>query len=175
MKRFNISLLITLSVLLASGVGAATLYKIVNADGSVTYTDTPQPDAEPVDLSKVNSAVMPSLTDGSTKPVKKTVQIKFPEYSLSFNTPAEQQTIRDNLGKVTVSATLTPTGNGIFQLFFDGTLVQSQPAPVFQLNDVERGEHKIQIKFKHHTGKILASTEPRVFYLRRASALINPN
>ncbi len=161
---------------------SAQLYKVVNSDGTVTYTDTYQAGAEEVDLSSSNSAVMPSMSSSSntTNQIKKQVK-KFPKLELEFVSPQQEQTIRDNLGRMTVSARLVSDSKqnsipaGIFQLILNGKLVQSQPAPTFTLDNLDRGEHKIQIQLVLQTGKILASTETRVFFMRRASSLITPS
>lgn len=167
---------VLLSVMLSFAAAASTLYKVVNEDGSITYTDIPAPGAEPVDLSKVNSAVMPSLTTNKqTNPQVKPTQKPTIEYQLSLISPTQEQTVRDNLGNLTVRAKLSPQSAGMFQLVLDGEVVQTQPQPVFELTNLNRGEHTIQVHFLQNRGKILASTPSTVFYLRRASALINPN
>lgn len=160
-------------------VNSAQLYKIVNEDGSVTYTDTYQPDAQEVDLTSSNSAVMASMPTPSN-PQKKTIKA-FPVFKLNFISPEDKQTIRNNLGTVTIFASLSSAKttvampSGKFQLFIDGKLAQSKPVPTFTVQNLDRGEHSVQIKLIHQTGKILASTETRVFYLKQASRLINPN
>ncbi|GAB2685012.1 DUF4124 domain-containing protein [Aliiglaciecola sp. 3_MG-2023] len=171
MKKTIIIALLLFSV---AAIGE-TLYKIVNSDGSITYTDTPQSGAEPLDLENTNSTVMPSLTNGvSKKPIKRN-RLEFPDYQLKIISPADKQTLRNNSGKVSVTAQLEPVGNGKFEIYLDGELVQTSPAPSFRLQNVVRGEHSIQVKFIHHTGKILALSKPRVFYMHQASTLINPN
>ncbi|GAA6186020.1 MULTISPECIES: DUF4124 domain-containing protein [Alteromonadaceae] len=162
-------------LLFAVTANGEKLYKVINADGSVTYTDTPQSGAVQLDLEDANSAVMPSLLNGvANKQVKKS-RLEFPDYQLEIISPAEEETIRHNSGKVLVSARLEPVGNGKFEIYLDSELVQTSPAPSFQLQNVVRGEHSIQVKFIHHTGKILALSKPRVFYMHQASTLINPN
>ncbi|GAB5381454.1 MAG: hypothetical protein Alis3KO_34260 [Aliiglaciecola sp.] len=166
----------TLTCVLALAVNASELYKIVHEDGTVTYTDKPTKGAVLVDLEKTNSATMPALVDSKTQQLPaKRVDKALPKYQLTILSPAKEETIRNNLGKVTVTGQLDPVGNGKFELYLDGQLVQTSPAPSFQLQDVVRGEHSIQIKFIHHTGKILASSEPRVFFVHQASVFINPN
>lgn len=164
-----------LTCVLAFAANARELYKVVQQDGTVIYTDKPQKGAVPVDLAKTNSATMPALTGNQTQQLPTRKSEKLPQYKLSVVSPANQATIRNNVGKVTVTGQLDPIGNGKFELYLDGQLVQTSPAPSFQLTNVVRGEHSVQIKFIHHTGKILASSEPSVFYMHQASVFINPN
>lgn len=182
MKKITLGLYILLSLLVTTVTNSAQLYKIVNDDGSVTYTDTYQPNAQEVNLTSTNSAVMPSISASSTASNRqKKVLKEFPEYKLTFISPVDKQTIRNNSGNMTISASLnsasnlTATPSGKFQLIIDGMLKQSKPVPIFTVQNLDRGEHSVQIKLIHQTGKILASTETRVFYLKQASRLINPN
>ncbi|GAA0859638.1 DUF4124 domain-containing protein [Aliiglaciecola litoralis] len=169
-------LIVIIALILSATISATQLYKIVHADGSVTYTDTPQEGAVEVDMTKTNSVTVPALNTGNkTQLPAKRLEQKFPDYQLSIVSPQNQATLRNNQGKLTVKAQLSPVGNGKFELFLDGQLVQSSPAPSFQLQNVDRGEHKIQVKFIHHTGKILASSKEIVFFMHQASILINRN
>lgn len=166
----------TLALFFAVTVSATQLYKVVHLDGSVTYTDTPQEGAVEVDVTKTNSVTVPSLNAGNqTQLPAKRVDKKYPAYQLSIVSPQNEATVRNNLGKVTVKAQLSPIGSGRFDLYLDGEIAQSSPAPSFQLQNVVRGEHDIQVKFVHHTGKILASSKKIVFFMHQASILINPN
>lgn len=166
-------------MLLSCGIAAGEMYQIVNKDGSITYTDIPTQDAQAFNLSSTNSAVMPSLTKPlsrqSSPAAKKSIEKRLPEYSLQLVSPLDKESIRNNAGKVSVRANLTPTGKGQFQLFLDSVLIDTKSVASFELGNVERGEHHIQIKFIHNSGKILASTPEQVFYLHKASALIKAN
>lgn len=179
MKKTTQRFHILLALLATTVANSAPLYKVVNENGSVTYTDTYQPDAKEVDLTSINSAVMPAIPTPSNQ--QKRMIKEFPVYELTFISPEDKQTIRNNLGIMTISASLrsaanlTATPSGKFQLIIDGKPEQSNAVPTFTVKNLDRGEHSVQIKLIHQTGKILASTETRVFYLKQASRLINPN
>lgn len=158
---------------------AGELYKVVNKDGSITYTDIPQEGAQSFNMSSTNTAIMPSMTaktpgKGPVQTSKKSVK-RLPNYAIKLISPTPEQTIRNNLGKVSIRGEMTPAGAGQFQLFLDSVLIETKATPSFDLENVERGEHSIQIKFLHNSGKILASTPEQVFYLHKASVLINKN
>lgn len=161
------------AVMLSTTLSAATLYKVTNADGSVTYTDRPVPGAEAVDLGKVNSATIPRLASSAPKPANK--QREQISYDLNIVQPAEEATVRSNLGEVTVTGRMTPTAAGRYELYLDGALMESSGAPTFKLSGVHRGAHTLEIKFRNNSGKILASSPQRVFFLHRVSALITVN
>ncbi len=148
-------------------LSSAPVYKLTLEDGSVTYTDKPQPGAERIDLSAVNSAVMPSMpvttqpTQTNSKPAT--------EYQLRFKSPLDQQQIRSNAGDMTISATISPQRGGQFSLLMDGKPVASASRPYFQLSNVDRGEHQLQIQLKDNSGKVIASSPTITVYLMRTS------
>ena len=160
--------------LLSASLCATTLYKVVAEDGTVTYTDKPVPGAVAVKLGRPNIAQLPAVKTQQNTVSKPTV-VAYPDYILTMQSPANGETIRNSLGLVNVSATLSPGGAGSFQLFMDGQLVETNSSPNFQLQNVDRGEHRLQIKFLHNSGKILASTDEHIVYVHRTSALINAN
>ena len=156
---------------------ATTLYKVVNKDGTVVYTDRPVTGAEAIDFKGLNSAVMPSMASpqNQQKPSRKKSETRLPDYQLTMLSPSDGQTIRDNSGNVNVSAQLTPAGSGEFLLYIDGQLKDTQSLPRFSITNLDRGEHTLEVRFKHNSGKILASTPQQTIFLHRASALINSN
>jgi TolA-binding protein len=166
-------------LLLCMSVTAQVVYKTVKADGSVVYSDVPSEDAVPVNLSSMNTVVVPALNNAASQtasrlnPVKK----RSPEvqYLVFIRSPAAEQTLRDNSGVVTITAEVVPKKSGKFQLVIDNQIVKTQSKSKFQLENVNRGAHTIQIHFLDNSGKILASSKQQTFYLQKASALINAN
>ena len=164
-------------LLLSLYCNAGTVYKVEREDGSVYYTDKPVAGAKAVEFSNVNSAVRnaPLASNVRVKATTKAKQPALPDYKLQLLSPANEQHIRDNQGRVSISGQLTPGGAGNFQLWMDGELVQSQPQPSFSLENLDRGAHQVQIKFLHQSGKILALSPVTTFYLHRASILNRAN
>lgn len=166
------SLLLLLSLLFTVVPSSAqTVYKVVAADGTVTYTDKPVPGSEPVRLTKLNTAE--PLASPSRLTTAQTTQAT--NYTIIINNPAKEATIRNNLGEVTISANIQPVASGSYQLHMDGGIVATSSSGVFRLSDIERGAHLIKISFVDNKGKILASSEQQTFYMHKASALINSN
>lgn len=166
-------------LLLCTSVSAQVIYKTVKADGSVVYSDVPSDGAEPVNLSSMNSVVMPALNKASSQSVSRnsSVQKAKPEiqYLVSIRSPLAEQTLRDNSGAVLISAEVLPKKSGKFELIYDNQVVKTQSNGQFQLESVDRGAHTIQVNFLDNSGKILASSKQQTFYLQKASALINVN
>ena len=150
---------------------AKTIYKVIAADGSVTYTDQPVADSEPVSLGNLNTAAPLATPKPFAIPeVKSTTQ-----YELAILSPSPDATVRNNLGEVSISASIQPLATGLYQLNMDGDIISTNTSGIFQLKDLQRGAHQIQISFTDNTGKILASSDQQTFYMHKASALINSN
>jgi len=166
-------------LVLCMSVSAQVVYKTLKADGSVVYSDVHSEGAEPVNLSSMNTVVVPALNNASSQTASrnKPVQKSKPEiqYVVSIRSPMPEQTLRDNSGMVTISADVLPKKSGKFQLVFDKQVVKTQSNPQFQLEGVNRGAHTIQVDFLDNSGKILASSKQQTFYLQKVSALINVN
>ncbi|MGB2426768.1 MAG: DUF4124 domain-containing protein [Alteromonas sp.] len=166
------ALIITvITAALMASVNAHTTYKVVAADGSVTYTDTPVPGSVPVNLGKVTVAE-PLAVPTPPPPATRVEQVS--QLDIRVIAPAPKATIRNNLGEVSISSAIDPRVPGRFELVMNGDAIQSNTSGTFQLSNVDRGEHNYQIHFINNTGKILASTPMQTFYMHRASALINP-
>jgi hypothetical protein len=116
----------------------------------------------------------PKLGSNVSGNSKKSLSDK-PLYSLTIISPAAEQTVRSNLGELNVVASINPKASGIFQLMLNGELHMTEPSPVFHLQDLQRGEYTLQVRFVGKSGRILASTEMQTIYLHKASVLINAN
>jgi hypothetical protein len=152
---------------------ASTIYKTVQADGTVIYSDVASPGAVAVELSST-AAVIPKLADGtlSTSVPQKKAPVN---YKVTFHSPLAEETIRSNLGEVNVHFEISPEYLGIFELTLDNQVVKTNSKNQLTLNDVPRGRHVLQVNLIDNSGKILASSKPQTFYLHKASALINAN
>jgi TolA-binding protein len=166
-------------LILCISVSAQVVYKTVKADGSVVYSDILSDGAVPVNLSSMNTVVVPALNNAASQTTNQinSVKKRSPEvqYSVFIRSPTAEQTLRDNSGAVSINAEVLPKKSGKFQLIIDNQIVKTQSNSKFQLENINRGAHTIQIKFLDNSGKILASSMPQAFYLQKASALINVN
>ena len=166
-------------LLLCISVSAQVVYKTVKADGSVVYSDVRSEGAVPVNLSSMNTIVVPALNNAANQTTSRNNPVKTlrPEvqYSVFIRSPEAEQTLRDNSGEVTIDAEVLPKKTGKFQLIMNNQVVKTQSNNQFQLESVNRGAHTIQVNFLDNSGKILALSKPQTFYLQKASALINVN
>lgn len=188
---------IALALLLSSGLVAATadaaasrIYRTVDEDGNVVFTDVPprpEQQGDAVDVETPNSFTPPATAserrsvgewlgqDG--EPALEDGEEPAIQYrSLRVASPTHDEALRDNAGNVTVAAAVEPNlgaGHAI-QLYLDGELRQTGPTTAFQLVNVDRGTHNLQLKVVDQTGTVLIASEPTVFHLQRRSVLLQP-
>jgi len=166
----------TLTLLLLTGLCQAAVYKWVDKDGKVHYSDEPKADAqlvEPKENTQNQIQVRPPVDLSAGK---QAAEAKI-EYQLSILSPAHEETIRSNEGNFNVRASIDPeppTG-ALWVLRLDGKVWRdAMTSPFFQLENVDRGEHSIQVQLVARNGKILASSLPRTLFLHRATLMQAP-
>ena len=159
----------------ATSVAAAspmTIYKVVGKDGSVTYTDKPQQNAEPLAFDITTQNVVTAAKVTSPPPAKPAAPK--PNYRVVIKSPAPEATIRNNLGEFIISAAQPGAPKApIYRLIFDDAPLTSNSSGVFKLSGIHRGAHTYKVELTNNTGKTLASSPLQTLYLHQASALIN--
>ncbi len=149
-----------------------TIYKVVGKDGSVTYTDKPQQNAEPLAFDVKTQNVVTAAKVTPPPPAKPAAPK--PNYRVVIKSPAPEATIRNNLGEFTISAAQPgATKAPIYRLIFDDAPLASNSSGVFKLSGIHRGAHTYKVELTNNTGKTLASSPLQTLYLHQASALIN--
>lgn len=162
-----------ISLLLLSLFAQATVYKWVDKDGRVHYSDEPHPNAEVVELKEktLNQIALPPVkNDTNDSQVIQQIQ-----YQVVITSPTEEETVRDNNGDFQVIATVTPEVKSqyLMALKLDGqTVGKPQMGGIFQLKNIDRGEHTIVVDAMTQNGKVFASSSPRKIFLHQAA--MNP-
>ncbi len=169
MKLKTLVYLSALTVFSTALVSQTTkIYKTVNEDGSVSFSDKYSEGAILVELN-VNTAIVQS----QKVPVKPQVKLKeSPVYNVSITQPKDKATIRNNAGIVTIGAKVEPAAAGLYRLSFSGKEIDSTTGQ-FKLENVNRGTHQYQVSFVSNSGKLIALSPQQELYLHRASKLIN--
>jgi hypothetical protein len=94
-------------------------------------------------------------------------------YEIAIVQPADDETVHDNLGNVTVQVAVSPglaQGNRIV-LLLDGQPVAQGAATGFALSGIERGSHALQAQVVGSGGATLAASPPVNFHMWQASKL----
>ena len=152
-----------------SFAAAADVYRSVDSDGNVTYSDQPHEGAKKVEVTE--PTIIPS-TRSQIKlgPEKKPKQAE-PYTSIEIINPANEATLR-NVQTVSVSAELVPRLQTSFghraQILLDGSPV-SEPGRALSvtLNQVDRGAHSLQLIVLDRQGNTVASSPVSQFFLHQ--------
>ncbi len=182
-RALTSALLVAMSVLPASP-GMAEIYKTVNADGTVTYTDRPTPGQKtaPVKIDGGNvytTARVPydgkpgEQQQGAVAPVVEGYT------SVSITSPANQASFHSNEGIVPLSFQILPplrAGDSV-QVILDGRLfpITMNAQGIGQLSNIDRGAHTLAVNVLDPRGKPVLSSTPVTFFVHKTSVLLGPN
>lgn len=156
----------------------AAVYKWVDEEGNVVYSDKPHADAKKLNLPPP-SIYSPPSTASEANTTRKKEKEGSTGYKVLIVSPRQDETIRDNTGAVTVQMVLEPSlkaeAGHQLALLLDGI---KQPgnsiSSLLQLQNVDRGSHTVQIQVEDAEGKTLATSNVVTFHLKQASRLLRP-
>ena len=149
---------------------AETVYKTVDENGNIIFTDKPSKDAEEIKLQELQTIKNPNPAKYTHKP-KQDNKDKGKLYkTFLVSNPADGAGLRSNSGNVTVSVSLEPPLRPSHQIIIsmDGKEVSSGSVSSVSLQNVERGTHNIAASVVDGNGKQMISTSSS-FSLLRAS------
>ena len=181
-------LIITLSFLLFALVSAsqsfAEVYKVVDENGNITYTDEPpEPGARPMDLPEISVIE----TDYSDEPFLATEEANGEntemtprelrrEYSdFRIIAPRQDETFWGTENTVVItwgSDVAYQPGMGV-SIVVDGNSFDSDPSGNLPLT-LDRGEHQVYAILKDSRGRRIVTSEIVTFHVKQASRFINP-
>lgn len=149
----------------------AEVYKVMDADGNVTFTDNPpanDPTTEAVDLPEINT--QPALPVPARGKAKEEEQQGYQE--ITIVSPAHDSTIPPGHQEVGVSVSLTPElqpGHQI-QLIFNGQPYGSPtPTTSFSILSLIRGEHSIQVQVLDSELNVVGTSSTNTIHVKRHS------
>ncbi len=168
-------LLFSLLCFASSSFASTTpIYRWVTKDGQVVFSDQPVPGAQKLDLSAQvqNSTQLKPLTQNT---VNSQASEPTPDpINLRFQNLNDQASIHNATGNLTVTASLdVPLGvTQQLRLLLDGRPYGTpQQSAQFQLTNIDRGEHKVQLQLLNSQEDVLAESPALTFYLHRPSKL----
>ncbi len=147
----------------------ATVYKWVDEDGKVHFSDEPVKNAEVVEFNK-NTENQVKLPQPYTKAESTQATADHASYKMHITSPSEEETIRSNEGEISIAVQLEPelASSHLLVLFMDGKQYgDAQQRGLFRVTNIDRGEHSFVIKALTQDGKLLASTPARKVFLHR--------
>jgi hypothetical protein len=169
MKNTFYKSLLILAVLF-NAPAIAGLYKGLDEDGNVIYSDKPFDNSEQftpppltiVDAPKVTPEEEPAAEEDKPAETKYT--------SFSIAAPKNEQTIwnePDLMVALKLSPALSIAEGHTAWLLMDGKpLVKKSQSLLMQIGRSDRGEHTLQAQVRNKKGKILKSTRPITVYIK---------
>lgn len=166
-----------LILFVTSYVSVAAIYQWTDEQGITHFSDNENKPESATEIEvKLTPPSIASLTQSST-PAASTANSNMNDMPLMpigiyIRSPQNQQTLRNNSGDITVSATLSRTltyGLNI-RLLIDGVIHREQVDTLFNVSNVPIGTHKLQLQIVNSLGKVIASSELITVYLHRFKA-----
>lgn len=174
------ALLITM--LVSPSDAHARIYKTVDKDGNVVFTDVPPKDkskAVEIDAANVYTpppAVAPKRTgsDQATIDAEELEELEEPvgAYSrLQIVTPEADQAVRENAGNLNVVVSLSPplVASHQVQILLDGNVLATNAGTTLRLSNVDRGTHVLTAQIVDTRGNTLITSDPTSFHMQRIS------
>ena len=153
---------------------AETIYKVVDEEGNVTFTDTPPNDADAIvePHSILGTNTTPAVATATENAIKTDQADAEASYVTRIVSPANESTIPMGPGDFVVEAEVSPGLDSEEQLILllDGAAVGApQSVPRWQLTNVFRGAHRLQVVRVRETGAAQSqSTEHTIYVMRPA-------
>jgi len=168
------SLLVSTIFFTTTTIADAQLYKGLDAEGNVVYSDQPFENAEkftPASLSVINTpkrAPKPSKVTADEEEVK---AFKYTDFDIA--SPKNNETIWDN-PQLAVTLRLKPDLNTeekhTVWLLMDGkVIVKNSQTTTLQIGRLERGAHQLQAQVKDKAGKIVVRSRPIVVHIKNTA------
>ena len=163
-----------LSLLLASCVASAQIYKTTDEQGNVVFTDTPPADtnAERIEVRSPNTTPPPPPVEAAPQPASEEQENVAVEFSVAITAPDNETTIPMGPGNFSVSARVAPAlaQEEALQLYLDDEpWGEPQQATDWDLTNVFRGAHDLTVAVLDVDGNRLAISTPVRVYVMRPS------
>ena len=175
------------TLLFGSAGAAAQVYKVVDENGNVTYTDQPpETGAEAVDLPEIGvvETAPPKPLPGrdpadeaageeGAEPSERELRSMYRDFRLVSPTPDQSLWGTGNAVAVswTAGAALQP-GMQV-RIAVDGNERPPTTAPTTLIEGLDRGEHTVSADLVDARGRVIASAEPVPFYIHQNSVNFN--
>ncbi len=165
---------ITLIAVLAAGVVMAQAYRWVDEDGVVHFSDRPVEGAERIFLPEQNRgtrrAFAPSPAPTQDNDAEESQPEAFAYETIEVVAPAPEETLWNIEGVLNVSLRVVPAlrqGDQV-RVYFDGE-ARIVNGTNFQIEEVYRGVHNIQVEIIDSTGQLMVRSLPNRFYVQQNS------
>jgi hypothetical protein len=167
----------TLLLLAVLALGGAEVYRWVDADGVVHYSDRPHPGAERVIIQAAPTSGNLAVPSRSSRREPENPEAAGTGYELSIQSPTQDEVLWNIEGQLEVAAAVEPSlrpGHQL-QVILDGRPVTTLPPGITRtrLSEVYRGTHTVAVEVLDESGNSLVRS-PAVPFVVRQTSIQNP-
>ncbi|MFK7976250.1 MAG: DUF4124 domain-containing protein [Halioglobus sp.] len=165
----------TAMLLLAiSAHGQNAIYKTVDENGNVVFTDAPpanSENAERLEMPRVNTTPAIEFKEPVTSQASEgIVEAEVIDQEIAISRPANEEQIPMGPGNFSVEVKVSPALKEFqaLQLFVDGIpYAEPQAGSIWALSNVFRGKHELTAGIMNDKGEILTMSEPVIVFVQR--------
>ena len=179
----NLVVLAALALAYSAADAGTRIYKTVDADGNIVFTDVPPLDTSKSQEVKVGvsntfeNPLEPGARqvwnvgqDGEQTPA----ETEFAYHQAVIVTPENDASLRENAGNVSVKTRISPNlrpGHKLRLLVDESPLGRLIGASEFALTNVDRGSHTLRLQIVNQAGAVIFDGPASTFHLQRTSIL----
>lgn len=144
--------------------GYAQIYKTIDKDGNVVYSDSPRSDqAEELKLRELNTLPAQAVDRESDTGSQAANQPSNVNYQISIVSPREEVVIPPGQRDLAVAVSLNPglQADHLLVYYLDEELIQETQATSIVIQDPPRGGRSLRVEVIDQRGETLARSEPR--------------
>jgi len=184
-RRILILILMLFSMAVAADVASTQVYKVVDENGNVTFTDRqPKDGAEPIKLAPISVIETPDYKRPAKASRKKAdskemslrdLRRRFADFAII--SPQQEESVWNPAANITVTWTTSkPLQAGMqVTIYIDGKQQSKTVAKSIELLRLDRGEHKVGAQLIDEKNRKIAAAKPVTFYVRRPNIFSNPS
>ena len=179
--RKHSALIISIATLLTcTTLAHAKVYKYINEEGSVVYSDQPHPDAEVLNIKPLHPYKAPSyqIPEKSEKSSSDELSVDASSRysSVTIDSPEHESNFHGTAGSFSVSVSSNPSlkKGDKYQLLINGKPI-GEPTTLSQFNvqNINRGEHTLSVQVLNKQGKSLIKSPSITVFVHRPSVKRN--
>ncbi|WP_018717440.1 DUF4124 domain-containing protein [Arhodomonas aquaeolei] len=186
-SRLSVLCLSAILMAAVAAPAAADVYRWVDDQGQVHFSDEPHEGADPVDVGEptvVESLPTPkgaaTSEDGADAGDDDDAggdgdAAAQTQWHIAIAAPSDEATVRDNRGRIQLVLDVRPrlADDQHVLVLVDGSPSKQGPftASDITLTDLDRGAHELQVLLRNDDGRVLARSSTVTVYLHQASRL----
>lgn len=156
---------------------AQSVYKTVDEDGNVTYSDEPpegDDNASEADLPKLNEVPRQQRHRQPSRSQSREQQPEAPDYQLELLSPEPDTSVPPGQRNLTIAVRLAPglaRGHQLVYYQGDKRLTASRQS-TYTIEEITRGTHQIRVTVEDENGQVITRAGPVPIHVHRPSILL---